>query len=262
METSQLHWIDTHCHLYVEEFDADRHKMMERALEAGVMQLMLPNIDLSSVASMHRLVEQFPRHCFPMMGLHPCSVKADYQAVLMDMKNLLDQGDYAGIGETGVDLYWDTTFRSEQIEAFEQQIGWAKEKQLPVIIHSRESLDLNIGIIRKHQDGRLKGIFHCFGGTYEQAKEIADIGFHIGIGGVITYKKSDLSDVVRRVPTNLLVLETDSPYLAPVPFRGKRNEPAYIPVIASRLATALSMSLDEVARLTSQNAREVFEKKS
>ena len=196
-----------------------------------------------------------------MIGLHPCSVNENYSQVLDQMKEELISGKYVGVGETGVDLYWDTTFRDQQIEAFEWQIKWAKEFELPVIIHSRESLDLNIEIIRKHQNGHLKGIFHCFGGSLEQGMHIHELGFKVGIGGILTFKKTDLMDVLPNLPRDIFVLETDSPYLAPVPHRGKRNEPAFLLLIANRLAEVLGISLSELSELTNSNAEAVFNKK-
>lgn len=261
MQSNQLHWTDTHCHLYVSEFDPDKKEMMERAIEAGVDRMMMPNIDLDSVARIKSLAVEYPEHCFPMMGLHPCSVKSDYITVLSAIEKLLFTEQYIGVGETGIDLYWDTTFRQQQIEAFELQIDWAAQLNLPVIIHSRESLDLNIEIITRKQDGKLRGIFHCFGGTVDQARQIQDLGFKVGIGGVVTYKNSNLPGVLPEIPPSMIVLETDAPYLSPVPFRGKRNESAYIPLISAKVADILQISLAELSALTNENAAEVFGKK-
>jgi TatD DNase family protein len=261
METTQIKWIDTHCHLYAPEFDLDRTSMIHRSLEKNISRMMLPNIDLDSIPGMMALSDQFPDQCLPMMGLHPCSVKEDYQEILNQMEQLIKMGTYVGIGETGIDLYWDVTYKKEQIHSFEQQIVWAKEFDLPVIIHSRESLDLNIDIITSHQDGTLRGIFHCFSGNYSQAQKVHELGFKIGIGGVLTFKKSGLNDLIPRIPTEMIVLETDAPYLAPVPFRGKRNESSYLIIVAEKLAEYLNLSLSEVARITTQNATEVFRKK-
>ncbi len=261
METAQLNLIDTHCHLYVEEFEQDREAMINRALESGVSNMMLPNIDEASISGMWALVNRYPNHCMPMMGLHPCSVKADYREVLARMEVDLRSRTYIGVGETGIDLYWDKTFRAEQIEAFEIQIGWAKAFDLPVIIHSRESLDLTIQIISKHQDGCLKGIFHCFSGDPGQVEQISNLGFKVGIGGVVTFKKAGLAELLPHIPLNMMVLETDSPYLAPVPHRGKRNEPAYMVLVASKIAEVLGLSLEEVARVTTENAASVYGKK-
>lgn len=261
MQTTQLQFIDTHCHLYSDSFDEDRADVIQRAIEAGISGIMLPNIDMQSIDGMHQLVNNYPGLCFPMMGLHPCSVQPGYGEVLEAMYVLLNTGHYYGIGETGVDLYWDVTYKDLQVEAFEIQIGWAKEKQLPIIIHSRESLDLNIGIIEKHHSGNLTGIFHCFNGTIEQAMRIAELGFKIGIGGVATFKNGGLNNVLPYIPDTLMVLETDAPYLAPVPHRGKRNEPAYTRLVAERVAAILDKPLGEVAEVTNRNAAEVFGKK-
>lgn len=258
---TQLDWIDTHTHLFVPEFDTDREQVVRRAMHEGVKAMMLPNIDWESIGAVDQLAEQFPLHVFPMMGLHPCSVKENYRDILNQMQLKLEEGKYVGIGETGIDLYWDSTFKKEQIDAFEQHIHWGLQYALPVIIHSRESLDLNIEIIAGRQNGDLKGIFHCFTGTYDQAMKIAGLGFKIGIGGVLTYKKSDLPSVLGRVPPEILVLETDSPYLTPVPFRGKRNESSYLPLIGKRLSEALGWPLEKVAQVTTENANEVFGKK-
>jgi len=261
MQTTELKLTDTHCHLYADEFDEDRTQMINKAIDGGVVQMMIPNIDLDTIPIMNKVVEQFPSNCFPMLGLHPCSVRDNYNVVLDQMKEELMSGKYVGVGETGVDLYWDTAYRDQQIDAFEQQIQLGKEFDLPVIIHSRESLDLNIDIISKHQNGHLKGIFHCFGGTAKQAMQIHELGFKIGIGGIITFKKSDLPDVLPNLPREIFVLETDSPYLAPVPNRGKRNEPAFLLLIAARLSEVLGISVPELAELTNSNAKAVFNKK-
>ena len=258
METSQFKLIDTHCHLYASEFDHDRSELISKAIDSGIHQMMLPNIDIGTIPSMNKLTGQFPGHCFAMMGLHPCSVREDYEEDLQQMRTELVNGDYKGIGETGIDLYWDTTYKEYQINAFEQQIEWAKEFDLPVIIHSRESLDLNIEIIAAHQDGHLRGIFHCFGGNEEQARRIDALGFKLGIGGIVTFKKSPLNEVLPKVASGMIVLETDAPYLAPTPHRGKRNEPAFLILIAEKLAEILQLPLKDVADMTSANARAVF----
>lgn len=261
METSQLHWTDTHCHLYVQEFDDDREAMVSRALSAGVDRLMLPNIDVESISGMWSLVDKYPEHCFPMMGLHPCSVKDNYKDILAMLEVELRSRTYVGVGETGIDLYWDTTFKKEQIIAFETQIAWARAMDIPVIIHSRESLDLTIEIISNQQDGHLKGIFHCFSGEVEQVQKIERLGFKVGIGGVVTYKKAGLAELLPHIPLTMMVLETDAPYLTPVPHRGKRNESAYIPLVAARVSEVLGISLPELARVTSENATSLFGKK-
>ncbi len=256
-----MYWIDTHCHLFASEFDDDRTAMIHRALDSNVMQMMLPNIDMDTLSAMMALAKSFPENCMPMIGLHPCSVKDDFIDILAQMKIEILQGGFFGIGETGVDLYWETKTRDIQISAFEEQIEWGREFDLPIIIHSRESLDLTIDIIDRHQDGSLRGIFHCFGGHYAQAMRIYELGFKIGIGGVITFKKSEVGQLLPLIPPETIVLETDAPYLAPVPYRGKRNESSYLLIIAEKIAQSLNMSLEEVAKLTTRNAHDVFGKK-
>ncbi|MGB3079220.1 MAG: TatD family hydrolase [Saprospiraceae bacterium] len=261
METTQMYWIDTHCHLFASEFEDDRMEMIHRALDSNVMQMMLPNIDMDSLPAMMALAKSFPDNCIPMLGLHPCSVKEGFEDVLTQMKIEIQKGGFYGIGETGVDLYWETKTKDIQIAAFEEQIEWGREFDLPIIIHSRETLDLTIDIINQKQDGSLRGIFHCFGGDYAQAMRIYELGFKIGIGGVITFKKSELGQLLPLIPSEIIVLETDAPYLAPVPHRGKRNESSYLLIIAEKIAQSLNLPLEEVAKLTTRNAHDVFGKK-
>jgi len=253
-------YIDTHAHLYSEQFNEDIDVVINNAINAKVLKIYLPNIDLQSIEGMNLLQRTYPDHCFPMMGLHPCSVKDDYQDVLKTMKGFLDNGLYFGIGETGIDLYWDITFKTEQIDAFETQIEWAKSSGLPIIIHSRESLDLTIEIIEKHKSESLKGIFHCFNGTVDQCKRIVDIDFMMGLGGVTTFKKANLDDMIRYLPMNNMLLETDAPYLAPTPFRGKRNESSYIPLIAEKIADIRNVDIEEIMEATTINASKIFSK--
>ncbi len=196
-----------------------------------------------------------------MSGLYTCSAKEKHVEVLDQMEPELNSGGYIGVGETGIDLFWDTTFKQQQIEAFERQIGWAKRFRLPVIIHSRESLDLTIEVIERHHDQDLKGIFHCFSGTQEQINRIEKLGFKVGIGGVVTFKKAGLAEMLTQIPLSMMVLETDAPYLAPVPYRGKRNEPSYLGLVGQKIADVLGMPLEEVARITSSNAESVYGKK-
>lgn len=261
METSELIWVDTHCHAYVTEFDQDREEMMERAVAGGIAKIMLPNIDMESIPGMMAMAEKYPGVCYPMMGLHPCSVKAGFEEILDLMEEKLKAGDFVGVGETGIDLYWDKSFHDEQIVAFERQIEWAKTYNLPIIIHSRESLDQTIEIISKHKDDRLKGIFHCFSGTPSQVEQIKSLDFKVGIGGVVTFKKAGLAELLPQIPLEMIVLETDSPYLAPVPNRGKRNEPAYLEFVAARIAEVLDIPLKELSAVTTRNAEEVYGKK-
>ncbi len=253
-------FIDTHTHLYSEQFNEDRTEMIQRAIAAGVGKLCLPNIDLDSIPGMHALEEQFPGQCFAMMGLHPCSVDASWEETLAVMKQHIDRRNYIAIGEIGVDLYWDKTFREEQMEAFRRQIGWAKEKGWPIVIHARDSFPEIFEVIDQENDERLRGIFHCFTGTAEDAATIDNYGgFLLGIGGVVTYKKSDLPEVLKTVSLNRIVLETDAPYLPPTPFRGKRNESAYLLHTAEKVAEIYGISMNELRTATTANAGNLFD---
>ena len=250
--------VDTHAHLYLQQFDEDRSEMITRAQAKGVDTFYLPNIDSRSIPSMLQMELDFPGQCFAMMGLHPCSVKEDFEKELKLVEEWLGKRDFAAVGEIGMDLYWDKTFVKEQETAFRRQANWAKTLGLPIVIHSRETTDLLIELVREIQDGRLRGIFHCFTGTPEQAREIIDLGFYLGIGGVLTFKNAGLDKTVRTIDLKHLVLETDAPYLAPVPYRGKRNESAYVWNIAQKLSEIKKVSLAEVARITSENAEDIF----
>ena len=251
--------IDTHTHLYLDAFNEDRPAMISRALEAGVKLMLLPNIDLASIPGMHALCDEFPENCFPMMGLHPCDVKDDFRAVLNEMEAMLDQRRYVAIGETGIDLYWDKTTLPNQIESFEIQVEWAKQRDLPIVIHARESFDEIFAVLDRVNDERLKGVFHCFTGNAQQAKKIMDYGgFMMGLGGVLTYEKSGLAEVAKDIPLEVLLLETDSPFLTPKPYRGKRNESAYVKFVAEKLAEVKQLSLHEIAQATTANAIRLF----
>lgn len=253
-----MSFIDTHTHLYADQFKEDRDLMIERAIAAGVEQFYLPNIDESSIEPMLQLEQDYPNRCFPMMGLHPCSVNADYQKELKTVENWLNKRPFVAVGEIGIDLYWDKTFFEEQKTAFIQQAEWAKERQIPIVIHSRESTAILIDLLKELQDGNLRGIFHCFGGSVEEAKAIIDLDFYLGIGGVLTFKKSGLDKTLESIELKYLVLETDSPYLAPSPFRGKRNESAYLLKVAEKLAEIKNISVAEIGAVTSENARAIF----
>lgn len=252
--------IDTHAHLYSEQFDTDRADMVRRAMAAGVGRMYLPNVDSQTIPAMLDLERTFSGRCVAAMGLHPCSVQsATYQHELAVVERWLGERPFCAIGEIGIDLYWDKTTLDEQIVAFERQIAWAKELDIPILIHARESLDIIIPIIRAAKTARLHGVFHCFTGTREQAQAIMDIGdFYMGIGGVLTYKKSGLDAVLNTVPMEYLVLETDAPYLPPTPHRGKRNESGYIVEVAHALARTKNSSYEEVAQQTTQNALDLF----
>jgi len=250
--------VDTHSHMYSEEFSADLAEVMQRAVKEGVSKIYLPAIDSNSASSMLQLETSYPDHCIAMMGLHPCYVKENYLEELEFVKSWLSKRKFAAIGEIGLDYYWDRNFDNQQKEAFEVQIDWALDYNLPIVIHSRDSMDNTIEIVRSKQNGPLRGIFHCFSGTYEQAIKIIDLGFLLGIGGVLTYKKSGLAEIVEKLPLDAMVLETDSPYLTPVPFRGKRNESSYLKYIATKLAEIKRLPLEEISRITTANAEKIF----
>lgn len=251
--------IDTHAHLYLEDFDEDREAVMQRAAEKGIEKVYLPNIDSSTIEALLRMEGDFSGRALPMMGLHPGSVKDDWKEQLSVVKKWLDKRSFAAVGEIGLDFYWDITFKEQQIAAFKQQIDWALEYKLPIVIHARNSLEECIEIVRARQNGALTGIFHCFSGTEKQAREIIGLGFCMGVGGILTFKKSTLPEVIKKIPLQHLVLETDAPYLTPAPHRGKRNESSYIPHIAEKLAAVKDVSLAEVAEVTTANALGIYQ---
>jgi TatD DNase family protein len=253
-----MQWIDTHAHLYGEEFSADRTAMIERALAAGVYQLILPNIDSQSIEGMLALEQQFSGVCIPMMGVHPCYVNENVDVELGVVEGWLEKRPFKAIGEIGLDFYWDKTYVAQQYKAFQRQLDLARQYQVPVAIHSRESTRECIDEVKALQDGRLTGVFHCFSGTLEEAKEVIDLGFYLGIGGVVTFKKSGLDKIVEEIGMEYLVLETDAPYLAPVPYRGKRNEPVYIPLIGEKIADIKNLKIEDVAAITTTNALKLF----
>jgi TatD DNase family protein len=250
--------IDTHCHLYGQEFVQDIQAVIERAENEGVQQFYLPAIDSEVIDAMLQLEKDFPGKCFAMMGLHPCSVKEDYQQELTLVSEWLGKRPFKAVGEIGLDYYWDKTFVEAQQQAFHQQIEWALLYQLPIVIHSRESMADSIRIVQEHQKGDLRGIFHCFTGTLEEAQQIIDLGFYLGIGGVITYKNTHLREVLKAVSMDHIVLETDAPYLTPVPFRGKRNESSYLKYIVEKVAEVKEISVSAAAAITSANAKKIF----
>lgn len=251
--------IDTHAHLYSSKFEQDRPAMVQRAIAAGVTHMYLPNIEAESIKPMLDLEAAFPEHCFAMMGLHPGSVQPDtYEQELELVEEWLGKRQWAGIGETGIDLYWDKTTLGIQQISFSRQCVWARELGRPIIIHSREANREAIDIVRENQDGRLRGIFHCFSGSLDEAKEMIDLGFMLGIGGTLTYPKSTLPAILREIPLEHIVLETDAPYLPPVPHRGKRNESAFIRHTAEALSEAKVLPLAEIARVTTANALRMF----
>lgn len=253
---------DTHTHLYLDAFDEDRKIVIENAIERGVINLLLPNIDSTSIAPMLALAEQYPQNCFPMIGLHPTSVKNNYREELQIIENKLDQGKFFGIGETGIDLYWDKTYLEEQKQAFKRQIELAIAYELPIVIHQRDSYDQVMTVLRHTNIEGLKGVFHCFSGNITQAKEILNLGFKLGIGGILTFKNSRLHEVVAQIKLQDMILETDAPFLAPHPYRGKRNESAYAYLIAKKLADIKNMDVTEIARITTENANQLFKFKN
>jgi TatD DNase family protein len=252
--------IDTHSHIYLPEFDIDRVQMLERAGGEGIRKILMPAIDSSTHGAMLRLEEGNPAACLSMMGLHPCSVKENPGDEFKTARDHLEKRTFIAIGETGLDFYWDKTFVQQQYMAFHKQIEWALHYDIPVVIHSRNSIDECIKVVEEHQNGKLKGVFHCFSGNLEQAGKIIDLGFYMGIGGVITFKNSGLDKVMETISLENIVLETDAPYLAPVPFRGKRNEPAYLKYVVEKLATIKNVSIEEMASITSFNAEKLFGK--
>lgn len=255
---------DTHAHLYSSEFDADRNEMIKRAIQMGVKRFFLPNIDEESIQPMLNLIKAYPSECFGMMGLHPCSVKENVDEQLRIIEQALKANSFVAIGEIGIDLYWDKTFFEQQKIAFKMQCLWALEKKLPIAIHCRNAMQEIIELLDElktttdYRNHLFKGIFHCFSGNAEEAKKLVDYGFYLGIGGVLTYKNSGLDKAIEDIDLKHLVLETDAPYLAPVPMRGKRNESAYIRHVAEKLAELKQCSLFEVAEITTQNSILIF----
>jgi len=254
-------FIDTHTHLYSEEFNEDRTAIVQKAIDSGVEKLFLPNIDVESINGMHQLVEEFPNNCYAMMGLHPGYVKEDWEEQLNTIeKHLFDQPEkYIAVGEIGMDLYWDKSFKNAQETVFRKQVEWAKNLKLPIVIHAREAFDEIFEILDEINTPELTGVFHCFTGNSEQASHILKYGnFKLGIGGVLTYKKAELDKLIANIDLKNLILETDSPYLPPVPFRGKRNESSYVLHIAEKLADVYGVSMKEIEIQTTQNALELF----
>jgi len=251
--------IDTHTHLYLDRFDEDRAEVIAKAKEAGVEKFFLPNIDSSSIDGMLALEKAYPTEIFAMMGLHPCSVKENYKEELEVCKNWIDKRKFCAIGEIGIDLYWDKTFFEQQKDAFKIQIDWAKALDIPIVIHSRDSTKEVIEVLQECKDPKLRGIFHCFGGSAEEAHQITALGFYLGIGGVLTFKKSGLDKTMEEVDLKNVVLETDAPFLAPTPYRGKRNESAYVALVAHKLAEIKRVSMQEVAEVTTENALKIFQ---
>jgi TatD DNase family protein len=250
--------IDTHAHLYLKEFKTDLTSIIDRAKAEGVEQIYLPAIDSETMGDLLELEGSFTGTCYAMAGLHPCSVNENYEMELNQVKKWLETRRFSAIGEIGLDFYWDKSFEKQQYKAFEQQIQWALYYSIPIVIHSREAVQECLQVVRTYQEAGLRGIFHCFSGSYELARSIIDTGFYLGIGGVVTYKNSGLAESIKNIPLDNLVLETDAPYLTPVPFRGKRNESSYLKFIVEKLAEVKGVSKEEVAKVTTENALKIF----
>ena len=249
---------DTHTHLYSEEFEQDRSEMIQRAINAGVSRFFIPAIDSTCTQAMYDLEQDFPENVFLMMGLHPTHVKDNYEAELAHVASELAKRKFYAIGEIGIDLYWDKTHLKEQQIAFRQQIQWAKQYKLPIVIHCREAFDEIFEILEEEKSPELFGIFHCFSGTYEQALQAISYNMLLGIGGVVTFKNGKIDQFLDRIDLRHIVLETDSPYLAPIPFRGKRNESSYVVNVAAKLAAIYNLSVAEIAQITTENSKRVF----
>lgn len=253
-----MDWVDSHAHIYLEEFDKDREEVIHRSKKVGVNRILMPAVDSSTHKSMFDLEEQFPTTCVSMMGLHPCSVREQYENELNIAEKYLLQRSFIAIGEIGLDFYWDLSFKDQQYAAFHRQIEWALHYDIPISIHSRNATDECIQVIQQQQKGKLKGVFHCFSGTAEQARKVTDTGFYLGIGGVLTFKNAGLDNVVKEIDLAHIILETDAPYLAPAPYRGKRNESSYIPLIAQKLADLKETGIENVAAITTANTEKLF----
>ncbi len=257
MESTTI-FTDTHTHLYSEEFEQDRGEMIQRAINAGVSRFFIPAIDSTCTQAMYDLEQDFPENVFLMMGLHPTYVKDNYEAELAHVASELAKRKFYAIGEIGIDLYWDKTHLKEQQIAFRQQIQWAKQYKLPIVIHCREAFDEIFEILEEEKSPELFGIFHCFSGTYEQALQAISYNMLLGIGGVVTFKNGKIDQFLDRIDLQHIVLETDSPYLAPIPFRGKRNESSYVVNVAAKLAAIYNLSVSEIAQITTENSKRVF----
>lgn len=252
-------FIDTHAHLYADQFADDRQTMIDRAKEAGLSKILLPNIDLDSISGMLKMTKDYPGFCYAMMGLHPCSVGENYRSDLQSIYNQLHGQNIIAIGEIGIDLYWDKSTLHYQREAFRIQVQWAKELNLPIVIHARDSYNELFEELNELNDASLTGVFHCFSGSQQQAQKILSYGgFYLGLGGVLTYKNSGISKFIAELPLNKIILETDAPYLPPVPHRGQRNESSYVRFVAEKLAELYNLSIEEIGERTSQNAIELF----
>jgi TatD DNase family protein len=250
--------IDTHTHLYLPEFDNDRDQIVARAIEQGVTKMIMPNIDINSLGKMMKAAERFAGICIPMIGLHPTSVTNTYDDELKPIFDIARSQPFAAVGETGIDMYWDTTFIDQQKMSFRKHIDLALELDLPIVIHARDSFPVIFEILSDYQGSGLKGVFHAFTGTEEDLEKATGLGFMIGIGGIVTFKNSDLANIIAKTTIENILLETDSPYLAPAPYRGKRNESSYLTLINDRVASVFGITPDRSAAITTENAERVF----
>ena len=251
--------IDTHTHIYVDAFDDDRDEAIKRAMSAGVSQLILPAIDSKTTAIMHEVKRNYSDYVHLMMGLHPTHVGLNADEELTHVKEQLDAHSFVAVGEIGMDLYWDKTYQSQQQEAFNRQINWALAADLPIVIHCRDAFAPVFEVLEGFKDSRLRGVFHCFTGTKADAQRALELNFYLGIGGVVTFKNGKIDQFLSDFPIEKMLLETDSPYLAPTPYRGKRNESAYLPIVAHKMAKLFEISVTEIARITSKNAKQLFD---
>jgi len=249
---------DTHTHLYSEQFDADRNEIVQKAIDLGVSRFFVPAIDSTYYNAMFDLEKQFPEHVFLMAGLHPTSVKENFKEELDVVQKLLQKRKFYAVGEIGMDLYWDKSFVQQQQDAFKLQIEWAKERELPIVIHCRDAFDEIFEILEEVKEDKLYGVFHCFTGNLEQAKQAVSYNMKLGIGGVVTFKNGKIDQFLNEIPLNDIVLETDAPYLAPTPFRGKRNESSYIIKVAEKMAEIHHVSVDKIAEITTKNSKDIF----
>jgi len=250
--------VDTHAHIYINDLRNDLNEVITRAKAKGISAILMPAIDASTHGDMLQVEKDYSEICISMMGLHPCSVKEDYQKELSVVENYLSKRKFAAIGEIGLDFYWDNSFKYQQYDAFHRQIEWALLYDIPIVIHSRNATTECIEVIAQHQKGKLKGVFHCFSGNLAEAERIIDLGLYLGIGGVLTYKNAGLDKVIKEIELEHIVLETDAPYLAPVPFRGKRNECSFLTYITEKLADIKEIAVEEIAAITTQNAEKLF----
>jgi TatD DNase family protein len=253
-----MQFIDTHTHLYLPEFDTDRDEVVNRAIGNGISKMLLPNIDISSVDPILSVVNRYPGICYPMTGLHPTSVKGDYLFQLSELEDLFTRNRFVAVGEIGIDLYWDKTFLEEQLTSLRRQIAFAIDNGLPAVIHSREAFQEVFSVLDEFKGKDLKGVFHAFTGSIKDAEKVISLGFKLGIGGIVTFKNSGLDKVVKETGPEHIILETDSPYLAPVPYRGRRNESSYIPIINKKLAEIFGKSEEEIASVTYSNSTSLF----